>query len=336
MTNHTSPEPRSLLFNADEVIKRTLLGERAFLDSFAASIALARIGVPDELKGWFDTIKVIPAFAFYSGGSYYRFNGCQDFIPSPMTVHATLGEYGFAVHLRSLQALERCDFYEYFPAILAFGQARDNVPPPPGGQGVAIDEQYYFRLFHHTTEDGKKGILSDKRLDGSHWNFCGTRPLTHRHCYLTDIPSAKSAVDTLPILILRPGSDVLFQTDDQAHILKAGVKIDDRELTTHVAFLVSPRVIQPNPMVGHHEIDNQPKWLEIMFSRIFRCPCSALKLDRSVVFDGEEHWIIDEDSAIDWRRNDPICWADGNDPEALLRLIDDYYMPSATLGSELQ
>jgi hypothetical protein len=334
MTDSRVPDPMSLLFDADEISKMALSGKPPLLDSFAASVAMARIGVPQELRDWFETIKVIPAFATYSGWSYYRFNGCQDFIPSPltpetpMTLHATLGEYGFAVHLRSHQSLERCNFYEYFPAILAFGLAGENVSPPPGGQGAVIDGQYYFRLFHHTTDDGHTGILASKSLNGSYWNFCGTRRLASRNCYLTDVPSATSVIDTLPILIPRSGTDVLFRTDDQSEILRAGVKIDDRQLTRRIAFLVSPKLIQPNPMVGHHEIDKQPKWLEIMFPRVFRCPCSALRLERSVMFAGESHWVIDESSAADWRKNDPICWADGNDPQALLRLIDDCYMPS--------
>jgi len=104
------------------------------------------------------------------------------------------------------------------------------------------------------------------------------------------------------------------------------VELAARDLGERVPFLVEPELIQPNPMVYHFPIDGQPTWLEIEFTRIYRCPCDGINLRKSVEINGEVHWVLDTEDAVGLRHTDPITWANGNSAESLLRLIDDCYM----------
>jgi hypothetical protein len=143
------------------------------------------------------------------------------------------------------------------------------------------------------------------------------------HCYLSDIPRVRSQIDTLPMLIRRSSPDVVYRTDD-GRTVKAGVRqIPDKTLDARLSFLVSPAVIQPNPMIWHHPIDGQPRWLEIEFPFIYRVPCAHVNLKSSITVKNETHWIIDEKSAVDFRVGDQVLWADGNNPFALVSLIEE-------------
>jgi hypothetical protein len=326
-----------VMVNTDEIVRDLLTGDSPLLDSFAASVAISRIGYPKEMEDWFDSVRFIPAFAIYSGESgpsYYRAYGCHELLPFPSTrdvcpfvMHMAVACFDFAVHFMSTDFLERTPFYEYFPAVLACGQCRDNIPPPKGGRVHEIEGRCYLDLFHHTTHEGKAGIIKDRVLRPSKWNFCGTRKLARQFCYLTDIPEVQRVMDTLPMLIRTSETmRVVFRSDDQKKIAVPPIAVDDRVLDCTVHCLVSPDLIQPNPFIFHAPIDGQPKWLEIAFPHIYRVPSSGLRLTRHLMINGEQHWVCDRDSPVDFRADDPITSANGNSPEAMLRLIDECHM----------
>ncbi len=307
------------------------------LDTFITTFAFSRIRFPEEIKKWIDAIQFVPAFALYrSEGDnkcFYRFHAMHELLPvnlplaTPFFIHVGLGEYDFLVQVISSEPLGRNIFYEYYPAAVTLSQSAQAKQLPRGGQWYGIDDQEYLRLFHHTNAEGKKGILTDKFLNASKYNFSGTRTLTRRYAYLTDIYVANSLFDTLPILKRNShGVEIIFRTDDLTGFASSGVTIDDRVLTDRICFLVHPEIIQPNPMVRHFALESQPDWLEIMFPRIYRCPCDGLKLDRSITIDGEANWIVNSEKVSQFRSTDPICCANGNSIEALKNMIDDCYI----------
>jgi hypothetical protein len=311
------------------------------LDAFAAEIAITRISFPSEMKEWVSSIRYVPGFVFYgglSGVGYYRAHGCHELRLSPFTqdvvpfvMHIAVGQYDLAAYFLSRKWFSRSHFYEYYPTMITFAQACEGKNPPIGGQSKRLAQKSYIRLFHHTTTDGRNGILADRFVCSSRQNFCGTRELEYNYCYFTDIPQASHTLETLPMLIRRSGQEhVFFRTDDQMELVAAPVQINNRRLDCRLSFLIAPDLIQPNPMIYHMPIKSQPKWLEIAFPSIFRIPCSGLSLNKSIILDGEEHWIIDRDSVVKFRTKDPICCANGNDPTALLYLIDDCYAPSSS------
>ena len=106
------------------------------------------------------------------------------------------------------------------------------------------------------------------------------------------------------------------------------IQLDNRVLCERINLLISPDVVQPNPMIMHQEIKGQPKWLEVEFTHIYRCPCSGIRLEQTVEVEGEQYWLVDKESVVDFRTTDPICCANGNDVRALLSLIDDCYLSS--------
>ena len=321
--------------SSDDTKKTT--GLPPLLDSFITTIAFSRISFPEEIKKWVDTIRFVPAFGFYRGSNgtqcFYRFSAMHELIPvdlplvTPFFIHIGLAEFDFLVQVMSPKPLGVNTFYEYYPAAVTLSQSGQAKDLPNGGQWHAVDGKEYLRLFHHTTAEGKRGILSDKYLKSSKYNFAGTRCLTHGHVYLTDINAARSLFDTLPILkSTSRGVEIAFRTDDLSGIAASDIAIDDRALTDRICLLVHPEIVEPNPMVRHFAFESQPDWLEIMFSRIYRCPCNGLRLDRNVTIEGETHWIVDSENASNFRSTDPICCANGNSLDALQKMIDDSYL----------
>jgi hypothetical protein len=336
MNNISSPLPK-VTFESDAAAMNSLQGVPPLLNSFAATLVLSRVGYPPDIEELMKDIHYIPGFAFFIGtrskDSFYRLSACHPFLPpflpatAPCILHVGLGKYDFLVQFMSDRFLAQGRFYEHYPVIMSFSQASDGMSPPKGGELLDVDGKPYLRLFHHTDSKGKTGITRDALLAPSRWNFCGTRTLSRTHCYLTDLPQAGTIFDTLPLLMrTSPGTQIIYRTDDQQYTVSAGVEMAPRDLHERISFLVAPELIQPNPMVYHLPLDGQPTWLEIEFTRIYRCPCDGLKLQRSVEIDGETHWVLDVESAQDLRADDPITWANGNSKEALLRLIDDCYI----------
>ncbi|MBA7670888.1 hypothetical protein ES703_79035 [subsurface metagenome] len=294
-----------LMFESDAAAMDSLSGTEPLLEAFVATLALARVGYRDEIKEFMETIHFVPGFAFFRGPgsarSYYRLSACHEFLPSavpevaPCDLHVGVSRFDFLVQFMSSEHIEKTHFYEYFHTVMTFSQAREGLSPPKGGQLFTFQGKQFLRLFHHTSAKGKQGIISDGFLNPSIWNFCGTRELTRGHCYLTDIPNAKTTLDTLPLLMrTTPGTQIVYRTDDEEHIVSAGVNIENRDLSERIALLVAPEIIQPNPMVYHFPIRGQPTWLEIQFSHIYRCPCDGLTLNRDVVIDGEVPDLLGE------------------------------------------
>lgn len=328
-------------FDSEEPALEALTGAPPTLDSCFSTLAFSKIGYPDEIKNWFKDIELVPGYALLrnhpfeaagANGCIYRFTACHKLQPSVIkdiakfSIHAGIVKYDFWIHMLSKKNIGQNNFYEYFVTALTFPSTDEGINPPKGGRWFSIDGQEYFQLFHHTTAEGKAGILKDRFIAASRFNFCGTRYLKKKHCYFTDMPKVVTSIDTLPLLMRQPGGPrVYFITDDLSRVADSGIKVLDRELKCHMAFLVHPEIVQPNPMVRHFNTEGQPDWIEIMFPRIYRCPCDGLVLDRSIEIEGVPHWIVNSENASGLRVNDPICCSSGNDVAALKGLIDDYY-----------
>lgn len=331
---------RWLYFSDESYIAGKMIGEPPLLDSFPSDFGLTRIEFAEGIKEWIGSIRFVPGFAFYTNRSvpyFYRLHGCQNLRSSPYTkdtcpwmMHVALAHYDFLVNFLSTKFTYRTEFYEYYPTMLTFTQCRKGQKAPKGNAATVLDGRSYLHLFHHTTLEAKSKILEDAFLRASSWNFCGTRRLKKTYIYMTDIPNIASKYDTLPMLMTKSAAHSVLRTDDEEEIVVPPIEFDDRALVERVCLLVSPDIIQPNPMIMHQEIGGQPKWLEIAFPHIYRCPCSGLHLKNSFTIDDESYWIIERDCVADFRTDDPICFANGNDASALMNLIDDCYMPNKT------
>lgn len=322
-----------MIFESDHSSIDYLDGVSPLLDSFFSILSLSRIGFPAEIQNLVDSIRYIPGFTFCmrspKGGTFYRISACHPFrdplVPelSECDLHIGLNEVDFIVTMLSKKHIDKSQFYETFPVVLRFAQANKGSVLPRGGGWEIIGNRTYLRLFHHTDLTGVTGITEDSYLNASEWNFCGTRKLKSKHCYFTDLPSANSIVDTLPLLIRQSsGEEVAFRTDDQ-RIVSAGVRISQRDLGKRLSFLVDTELIQPNPMIYHFPIDGQPTWLEIEFTQIYRSPCDGIKLVKATEINGEKTWIINREDADNLRYTDPISFALGNDSNSLIQLIND-------------
>jgi len=322
------------LINDEDFSRHRLLGPRPFLDSFRASIALAKLEYPRDIENWFESIQVVPSFLTFQNqgrGGYYRATGCHELIATPKLpgvpkalLHVAVGKYDFVVDILSEKELDDHPYHKFYAAFCCFGQSRENCKVSKGGEVYSVDGRQYFSLFHHTGRKAKKSIIKDRFLQGSAWNFCGTRKMKELHCYITDLPKVKTQFDTLPLLIRSSlGFDIVFRTDDESKLVRSGVNIQNRMLDRRIGLLVDPGLIQPNPMVFHKPLKGQPKWLEVMFPYVYRIPCQGIKLERSLPIKGEKHWIVDAGSIEEFRQRGSVLWADGNDEIALQHLINE-------------
>lgn len=159
-------------------------GTSPILDSFRATVCLAKVGWPSALTSWRTAFGVVPSFVCFVGRhslpGFYRANGCHELIAMPpfpgMTnrplLHMAYGQFDFTVDLLSDEPLEDMPLCAPYPAVVGFAQSRDRVVAPKGGEINGLGEsKAMLRLFHHTTRAAKRSILKDKKLRGSHFNF---------------------------------------------------------------------------------------------------------------------------------------------------------------------
>lgn len=323
----------NIITNDESTSLLRLTGGKPILDTFIGTLSITKVQSPSRFEEWFKTIRIYPAFIFYKGGSFYRIFGIHNLLENPAengisdsVLHVAIYKYDFMLNFLSKKSFFQSDFYEYIPVFITFFPSDDIKEPPIGGQWVEYNNSFYLRLFHHTTKNGKEGIIRDRTINASHWNFAGTRKIALSYCYFTDMQKIENIFDSLPLLLRKSeGTDILLRTDDENHIIKCGIKVDNRKLDERINVLIKSDLIQPNPVIMHHPINGQDKWLEIEFQRIFRIPCNSIKLKNIISFEGEEHWLIDENCINDFRTTDPILIADGNIPKNLYDLINENY-----------
>ena len=323
------------LFSEENFISDESLGKPPFLDTFASNLLLSNISFPKEVKDRFESICIVPAFVFYMNNSeqfFYRLNGVHDLLPSHnmegMLMHLAFKQYDFLASFLSTKFDYKCHFYESYPSMITYTQMREGNSVPKGNRAYSLDGKHYLQLFHHTTKEGKAGIINEKKLFSSKWNFCGTREIKNKFVYMTDISIINSKYATLPILMRHSSASPVFRSDDEEEIVVPPISLAERKLNETIRILISSDLIQPNPIIMHQNVNGQPRWLEIAFVHIYRCPCSEIILDKSILIDGEQYWIVEQENVNEFRTTDPICYADGNSCKALLSLIDECYMSS--------
>lgn len=137
-----------------------------------------------------------------------------------------------------------------------------------------VGDNFFLELFHHTTLNGLKGILSSMEMYGSPWNLQGTRKLENvQHAYFTSLARIRNEQDLMRIAMSSTGK-IHFQTTSERVLEETLTLKVYRDNTTgrlaRVRVHVPSVLLAPPHLRFHPAVRGNPCYYEIVSPEIYR------------------------------------------------------------------
>jgi len=156
----------------------------------------------------------------------------------------------------------------------AFRSVDTDILPEPQGLWRRVDSLFELALYHHTTEEGARGIQESGHLRSSAWNIQGTKTLANiAYGYFTCIPKMEHVMDLIEVAMAENGQ-ALFLPTNAPNDAQFAVRLDVyrravRDIEVPLLFWVDVEVISPSHLWLHVPLD-AATYYEIVLPKVFR------------------------------------------------------------------
>ena len=149
---------------------------------------------------------------------------------------------------------------------------------------------FQLKLFHHTNEQGYRGITASSEIWGSRRNIQGNLWLNNiAYGYFTSLPQIKTEPDLLEIAMSSSGLTGLIPTNAPYHPLYATMVSIPQQTAAQrshaLAFWVDCELLAPNHLWIHRPME-RPAYYEVVLPKVFRVgiqPDASLRIGKQEI-----------------------------------------------------
>lgn len=171
-----------------------------------------------------------------------------------------------------------------------FSRLSDNGRPKSDGTWRKRGDQYQLQLFHHTNDEGLRGINNSREVWGSRRNIQGNLWLENiAYGYFTSLKKIQGEGDINSIAMSSSGLTGLVPTNAPYHAMYANrISVPQQAATDRartIALWVDCELLAPNHLWLHRPL-NSPAYYEVVLPKVFRAgikPGCNLRIDHNEV-----------------------------------------------------